>query len=55
MKIKRPKKKLHLHVETLDLFAVGRPGVRGGGISGDGCTVLTTCSPDCEGSIVGGR
>ncbi len=53
MRIKRPRK-LRLHVETLDLFKAGKAGVEGG-ISGNGCTVLTTCSPDCEGFNGGGR
>jgi hypothetical protein len=50
MKIK-PLKKLRLHVETLDRFEAGRAGAGAGAgrISGDGCTVLTTCSPGCLG------
>lgn len=54
MKIKHPKK-LHLHVETLDRFEAGKAGAGADRISGNGCTVLTTCSPNCEGFIGGER
>lgn len=44
---KQKRRKLTLHRETLQILPEdGLKPAQGGG-SGGGCTVLTTCSPDC--------